>query len=410
VPKVFSVQFLLFISIFIAIVIVVANNSAQYSDPKTGPLTYLPNPQDGYGSGPNQLAQPDDVEILQDGSLVVTDVDNNRIQLFSEDGKLMKSITAKSLDLEDTEILPTGISSDGDGYVYVSLEGAGRVARFTPAMELDQFIGYSGKATPENYYLPENDGLLMKPQGLIVSARGDVYVVDMAKDVFDTEEKRNFGFRKFKKVESDAGTEFVYDTEFTATQEITTIMRKSEGLAISESRGLLFVAEEKPITAQFGNSSKYRYVGVFTLETGAFTGRLLTVTMENDLIVDGYCDESIEGLSVIDNLLFTVAEKAGRVDCFDIDTGDRIAFFGVRAPFYCDDESDCIIDGVNYNEQSIMAGTAQVHLLNDWEKNELASPDGISVRELKNGNQRLAVVDQWNSRILLYDLKNVLGR
>jgi len=81
---------------------------------------------------------------------------------------------------------------------------------------------------------------------------------------------------------------------------------------------------------------------------------------------------------------------------------------GRLAYYYCNKESDCVIDGVNYNEQNIIAGRAMPHLKNDWRKNEMASPDGISAITLDDGSQILAVVDQWNSRILLYDLSKIL--
>ncbi|MEA3287762.1 MAG: hypothetical protein U9Q77_10375 [Candidatus Marinimicrobia bacterium] len=372
------------------------------------PLQIFPAFQNGYGSGMDQLAQPDDVEIQKNGNVIITDVDNNRIQYFNQVGKLLCSIDTSTLGLKDVEIIPTGISSDGQGFIYVTMEGIGRIARFTEEMKFDQFIGRQGKITAEQYYLPENDGVLIKPQGIIVSESGDVFVIDMAKKVFKKEGVRNFGFRKFKKVQKADSTYFVYDKDFAASQEITTIMRKSEGMAISEERNLLLIAEEKPSKDQFGNSQKMRYIGVFDLTTGKFKNRLIGVTLADGQIIDGTTDESIEGLSVFSDYLFAVAEKAGRVDCYDIDTGERLTHFGSRAPFYCDDESDCISDGVNYNEQSIIAGTAQVHLLNNWRKNELASPDGVCSIQLDNGQNRLAVVDQWNSRILMYDLDDVL--
>ncbi len=105
------------------------------------PLGIIPDIQNGYGSGPDQLAQPDDVELLPDGSMIISDVDNNRIQHFSSAGTLFKSITAHDMGLTNEEIIPTGIAKDGEGFIYVSLEGAGHVARFTPNLVFDQFIG-----------------------------------------------------------------------------------------------------------------------------------------------------------------------------------------------------------------------------------------------------------------------------
>ncbi len=409
-PKVFSARLFLFA---LSLVIIVACASKGESTAKTitpiSPLKFYPNPQSGYGSGSDQLAQPDDVEILENGDLIVSDVDNNRIQIFSRNGDLQKTINAETLGMDNPDIVPTGISSDAAGFIYVTLEGIGSVARFNPDMSLDQLIGYQGVVSPDEYYLDENDGLLIKPQGIIVSRNGDIYVADMDKTIFRIDGVYNFGFRKFKQVVSENLTTYVYDKEFAASQEVTKIMRKSEGMAISEERSLLFVAEEKPQKNQFGNSQKFRYIGVFDLETGVFKNRLIGVEMTDGKITSGYSKDSIEGLSVFGDYIFAVDEKAGRVDCYNIDSGERVAHFGTPAPFYCDDESDCVIDGVNYNEQNIMAGGAQVHLLNDWHKNELASPDGVSTKTLLTGEKILAVVDQWNSRVLTYDLKDILG-
>ena len=408
-PKVISIRFLVFVLSFIVFVACAFKGETTVpTKAAISPLNIYPNPQSGYGSGLDQLAQPDDVEILANGDLIVSDVDNNRIQVFSRDGALLKTIDAEMLGMENTDIVPTGISSDEAGFIYVTLEGVGSVARFNSDLTLDQSIGYQGVVSAAEYYLDENDGLLIKPQGIIVSRGGDIYVADMDKTIFRKDGVYNFGFRKFKQIITNDVTSYVYDKEFAATQEVTRIMRKSEGMAISEERGLLFVAEEKPQKNQFDNSEKFRYIGVFDLKTGTFKNRLIGVEMVHGKIVSGYSKDSIEGLSVFGDYLFAVDEKAGRVDCYNIDSGERVAHFGTPAPFYCDDESDCVIDGVNYNEQNIMAGGAQVHLLNDWHKNELASPDGVSTRTSLTGEKILAVVDQWNSRILTYDLNDIL--
>ncbi len=374
------------------------------------PLGIVPYLSKGYGNGPDQLAQPDDVEFLADGSMVVTDVDNNRIQHFFLSGELIRSISADDLGLEDTEIIPTGVTKDSEGYVYVTLEGVGRIARFQPDLTLDQFIGRPTKVSAEEYYHLENDGGLIKPQGLISAANGDLYVIDMAKKVFKNEKNKNFGFRKFKKVVKEGRITYDYDRNFTQTQEITKVMFKSEGMAISEDQTTLYIAEEKPNKEQFGNVARKRYVAAFDLQTGCFLNQLLGVTIENDSITSGYFNDSVEGLCVFGEVLIAVDEKAGRIYFFDRNTSECKGYLGKRAYFYCDDHTDCVIDGINYNEQTIIAGEAMPHLKNDWLKNELASPDGVSAVILKDGSMRLAVVDQWNSRILVYDLSEILKK
>lgn len=381
--------------------------------PTTVPLGYVPYPQDGYGDGPNQLGQPDDVEILKDGRMVISDVYNNRIQVFDKDGKLVKSITHLEMGIESPEIVPAGVSKDGDGFMYVTLEGAGKIARFNPDMDFVQFIGKPGQLTADNYYDEENSGILMMPQGLIVSSQGDVFVIDMEQDVFRTKERRSFRIRKFIPVKEKDEVIYQEDLDFARSQEITTVMNKSEGMALSEEAGLLFIAEEKASSIQFGtgikNPDKYRYIGVFDMQTGKFTGRLIGVTIVGGRMTNGYHTDSIEGLAVFEDYIFAVDEKQGKIYIYDIMSGSLLGDFGQAAYWYCDDHSDCVIDGINYNEQTIEAGIAKPHLLNDWRNNELASPDGVSVETLNDGTRRLAVVDQWNSRILYYDLDALLA-
>jgi hypothetical protein len=376
---------------------------------KISPIGIAPSPQSGYGIGDDQLAQPDDVELLSDGSMIISDVDNNRIQYFSKDGKLLKSITAHDIGLTDIEIIPTGISKDAQGFIYISLEGAGVVARFTPNLELDQLIGQKCAISAKDYYKYKHENCLISPQGLIVNSNGDVYVIDMAQKVFKVGDQRNFGFKKFKKITKKNKVTYHYDRKFASSQEITKVMRKSEGMAIDEKRGLLLIAEEKPSKSQFGNSKKKRYVAAFDLETGEFLNSLYGVTRENEVIIDGYFYDSVEGLAILDDNLFIVDEKEGKVYIFNIESGNCLGSIGKKAYYYCDDKSDCVIEGVNYNEQSIIANIAIPYTLNDWQKNEIASPDGVSVIKLDNGTKRLALVDQWNSRIMIYDLDDILN-
>jgi len=374
------------------------------------PIGIAPNPQQGYGNGQNQLAQPDDVEFLRDGSILVSDVNNNRLQLYSGNGKFVRSISAEELRLKG-EITPTGIGQDAEGFIYVSCEGSGVIVRLNPDLSFNQFIGKHCDIKDTEYYCVENENCLIKPQGLIVAPNGDVFIVDMDESFRRGYEGniRNFGFRKFKKIVDDGITKYIYDRTFAKTQEITRVMRKSEGMAISESRGMLLIAEEKPLVAEFGNINKYRYIAAFDLETGRYLKKLYGVTLENDKIVSGLFNDSVEGVAVFDKFLFAVDEKAGKVHIFNIETGEAKGFFGKRADYYCDDHSDCVIEGINYNEQSIIAGTAIPHLKNNWKNSELASPDGVNVIELSNGIKRLAVVDQWNMRIVIYNLDEIIN-
>ena len=90
-------------------------------------------------------------------------------------------------------------------------------------------------------------------------------------------------------------------------------------------------------------------------------------------------------------------------------SGNLKGYFGKKAKYYCDDESDCLIDGINYNEQTIMAQKAMPHLKNNYKNSEMASPDGLNIGISANGEKILGIVDQWNSRIIIYKLKNIIS-
>jgi len=375
------------------------------------PIGMLPANQEGFGNGPQQLAQPDDIEFLPDGSMIVSDCYNNRLQVFDADGGYKRTLTPADLGLEGT-VTPTGISQDAEGYVYISLEEGGVVVRLNSDLTLNCHIGTAScDYIPETFYDDEKSSYLCHPQGLAVTPQGDVFVVDMNPDVFNKDGIRRFGIRHFLKNEVNGTTTYQPDREFSKTQEITKIMHKSEGMYPVPSRNLLLVAEEKPSKSEFGNDNRYRYVAAFDLATGEFLDQLYGVEYEDGKIINGYITSSIEGVAVYENHVFLVDESGGRVWVFNLDSGALEGYWGSPAYWYCDDESNCVReDGINYNEQTIMTGEAKAHLLNDWKKSELASPDGVNFSLYTKGMEpRLGVVDQWNSRVLLYDLNSILG-
>ena len=110
----------------------------------------------------------------------------------------------------------------------------------------------------------------------------------------------NFGFRKFYQSTKSDKTVYLYDRGFAQSQEISAIMRKSEGMAIDPDQKTLYLAEEKPEKSQFGNLKKMRYIAAFDLETGRFLNRLFGVSVINDSIVEGVFRKAVEGISVFE--------------------------------------------------------------------------------------------------------------
>ena len=81
------------------------------------------------GSGPGELNGPVDVAVTHDGFVFVADAGNQRVQVFSQDGIYFHgfgTVTGK-VAMKD----PQSIAVTLDGQVYVQDAGLGQVLRFT---------------------------------------------------------------------------------------------------------------------------------------------------------------------------------------------------------------------------------------------------------------------------------------
>ena len=83
----------------------------------------------GFGTGPGQFQRPSGL-CWNDGKVFVADAINNRVLVFSDDGKFERVLgdPAHPLALQ----FPYGIAHGGDGFLYIIEYGAGRLTRVTP--------------------------------------------------------------------------------------------------------------------------------------------------------------------------------------------------------------------------------------------------------------------------------------
>jgi len=120
------------------------------------------------GDAPGEFRDPCGIAVDSAGNVWVADTWNHRIQKFTEDGRPLEEWRA---DLWG----PRGIAVTADGTVYVTDTGHGRVVRFTP----------SG----EPHVLIDGDAL-DNPVGIAVDTRGEIFVADAGHQriaVFDQE-------------------------------------------------------------------------------------------------------------------------------------------------------------------------------------------------------------------------------
>lgn len=122
---------------------------------------------DGKFNGPNGIAQD------SKGNLFITDRYNNRVQKFDKDGNFIKVIGTTTASTANGDFSnPVGIVVDAADNVYVVDRNNDRVQKFTNDGVFIKVIGGAGTT----------DGLFKSPYGIIVDSDANIYVTDLTRD------------------------------------------------------------------------------------------------------------------------------------------------------------------------------------------------------------------------------------
>ena len=114
---------------------------------------------------PGEFHNPWGVAVNEDGEIAVTDLNNNRVQVFTNDGEFLLSFGEEE-DNDQGEISsPSGVTYDRDGNLLVVDRGNNRIQQFS---RTGQFIG-----TFESLY-----GKLRSPCGISSCSNGNIIVAD----------------------------------------------------------------------------------------------------------------------------------------------------------------------------------------------------------------------------------------
>lgn len=120
-----------------------------------------------YGTGDGQFSLPGGITSSPDGSILVCDNDNNRIQEFQPDSTFVASWGTRG-DGQGQFSFPTGIATDSDGNIYVVDKGNYRIQKFTSSGSFITSWGGPG----------DDNGQFRGPEDITVSNDGDILVVD----------------------------------------------------------------------------------------------------------------------------------------------------------------------------------------------------------------------------------------
>jgi DNA-binding beta-propeller fold protein YncE len=155
------------------------NNRIQRFSPEGKVLPFPAFAKRGWSQAPGRFKLPYDVDADALGNLFVADTQNHRIQKFSPDGKLIRMWGRNGGDgtsgLGPGEMnQPRGLATDPFGNVWVADHENGRVLKFDNNGKLLLTLGANGGDGSRG----EGTGEFNAPRGICTDAEGTIYVAD----------------------------------------------------------------------------------------------------------------------------------------------------------------------------------------------------------------------------------------
>jgi acetyl esterase/lipase/sugar lactone lactonase YvrE len=120
------------------------------------------------GEGPGEFHSPIGLAFNQKDELFVTDLNNARVQKFDTDGKYLGGFDVPRDDAKRKSCMLGGITTDGNGHIYLSFMMQHKVAIYTEDGKLVREWGRKGTG----------DGEFNQPGGIVLVGDGTLFVAD----------------------------------------------------------------------------------------------------------------------------------------------------------------------------------------------------------------------------------------
>jgi len=309
---------------------------------------------------------PDGLAFTSEGLLLATDAMNHRLQIFDPySGEHIGSIG--DAGLFKGEIV--NIIAMHDGGLLICDETANQIYRFKRTADLP---------VPFRPYGPpffHGEGF-KKLCGMACDSKERLYIVDgylgeVRRYLPDFKPDSSWKFQRKRS-----------DNEF--------ILRRTEGIAIDESSGMLFLTSEWD-----------GMIHAFKLETGQWLGKSIgrgTDAFTGKPLGQSVFSASVEGLAILDNYLLAVDEGQASPS---MNHSGHLLIFDLRSPVLYETDADKCRARMAAGVADGLAGWMGLY----------QSPDSVAVfsGNAKHPEPLIAVADQGAYQVLVYFWKDVLA-
>lgn len=193
---------------------------------------------EGEGEDALKLDGPVGLALDSQGNIIIVEQFNNRIHKISPEGKSLQ-MTGKEGNGPGEFSDPRGIAIDKDDNIYIVDTGNSRIQIFSPTFEYIKQFGKEGMGDGEFYY----------PRGIAFDEEGNMYIADTFHDQVQVFSKEGIFLRKF----GGSGSEF---GQFNGTRYIALDSKNNIYITDYKNGKVVKYDKDNNFELEFGNESE----------------------------------------------------------------------------------------------------------------------------------------------------------
>lgn len=326
-----------------------------------------------------KLDGPVGLALDSQGNIIIVEQFNNRIHKISPEGKSLQ-MTGKEGNGPGEFSDPRGIAIDKDDNIYIVDTGNSRIQIFSPTFEYIKQFGKEGMGDGEFYY----------PRGIAFDEEGNMYIADTFHDQVQVFSKEGIFLRKFGESGSELG-------QFNGTRYIALDSKNNIYITDYKNGKVVKYDKDNNFELEFGNEldrislnypegiviDERDYIYVADAGNNRIVKFCVSQIVIHSNLGDKYSEEKNWGKAILEY------EQVISTDPLNINARERIAI-----AFYENKQWEEAIEAYNYLQKDhpedqkieLKIIDSQFYLAGDYEKNSLFKDASRKFKEVLDLN------------------------